>query len=219
MGNRKVKRFEKWRAARLLAILLLVGATVAAGMAGRAAADPCAAVDIVVARGTSEPGWLGAQVGDPLYAALRQALPLDAAAYPVRYPADLLVASSASDGTRDMTAHLVQQAAMCPDQRFILVGYSQGAAVTEGVLGTGIVAQLPGTYVLPPELAPRIAAVLLFGDPLRAIGWNVPAAYLSRTADYCAAGDPICGAGDDPAAHTEYGGFVWAAAVFAASRI
>ncbi|RJO73809.1 cutinase family protein [Nocardia panacis] len=210
----------KWRAARAFTVLIFVAAVGAAtGICGRAAADSCAAVELVVARGTTEPGWLGAEVGDPLYAALRQELPTDTTAYPVRYPADLLDSSSVQDGTRDMVAHLVGQAAMCPRQRFVLAGYSQGAVVTHGVLGTGVIAQLPAIAALPAALAPRIAAVLLFGDPMRAIAQDLPQLYRQRTADYCAGGDPVCGGGLYPTSHTDYGEFIWAAAGFAASRI
>lgn len=220
MGNRKVELFEKRRIVRVFAVLLLVaGFGAAAGIGTRAGAAPCADIDVVVARGTQEPGFLGAVIGDPLYWHLRQTLPGSVTAYPVHYPANLLDPDSLSAGTRDMTDHLVHQSAICPDQRFILVGYSQGAAVTQGVLGTGIVATLAGVSVAPPEVAWRISAVLLFGDPVLPLGWQVPAAYLGRTANYCAGGDPVCGGGMDPATHARYGDFMWAAANFAAGRI
>ncbi|MCP2288472.1 cutinase [Nocardia amikacinitolerans] len=220
MANRKVILFRNRPLARVFAVLLLVvgvGATTSLGT--QASANACASVDVVVARGTGEPGWLGSVVGDPLYHTLLQALPVDSTAYPVNYPANLLVPSSVSDGTRDMTAHIMAQAAMCPDQRFVLVGYSQGAVVTHGVLGTGIVTVLPGIYTLPYELESRIAAVLLFGDPVRLIGWNVPGLYAWRTANYCTGGDPVCGGGFDPGAHGNYGWAMWLAANFAAVRV
>ncbi|MFI9508309.1 cutinase family protein [Nocardia sp. NPDC052566] len=200
-------------------LLLAAGIGTATGLGTTAWANPCTDIDFVVARGTGEPGWLGAQVGDPLYGALLETLPVSASAYGVNYPADLTNASSVSDGTRDMTNHLVRQHAMCPDQRFILAGYSQGAAVTHGVLGTGVVTQLSGIYVIPPEVGAQVAAVLLFGDPIKLLGWGVPGEYGWRTANYCAGGDPVCGGGIDPTAHTNYGAFVWNAAWFAASRV
>ncbi|MGW5918917.1 cutinase family protein [Nocardia fluminea] len=89
-------------------------------------AQNCATLDVVIARGTVEPGYLGAAIGDPLYAVLSAQLPVDTTAHRVEYPADLLVPTSMIDGTRAMTGHLIHQAAACPDQRFVLVGYSQG---------------------------------------------------------------------------------------------
>lgn len=220
MANRKVTLHGNRRLARVFAVLLLViGIGAATGLGTRASADACAPVDVVVARGTGEPGWLGAVVGDPLYGTLRQVLPAGASAYAVRYPADLLAPSSLSDGTRDMTRHLVEQSVRCPHQRFLLVGYSQGAVVTHGVLGTGFVTTVPGVHPAPPALAPRIAAVLLFGDPLRLAGWGVPGHYAERTGNYCAGGDPVCSSGVDTGAHTLYGWAIGPAAHFAVSRI
>ncbi|MBC7301325.1 MAG: cutinase family protein [Nocardia sp.] len=169
----------------------------------------CATLDIVIARGTVEPGYLGAAIGDPLYAVLSAQLPVDTSAHRVEYPADLLVATSISDGTRAMAGHLIDRAAACPDQRFVLVGYSQGAVVTHGVLGS---AAIPGGWSLPHELSSRIVAVLLFGDPLRLVGGTVPPLYTDRTANYCAAGDPVCAGGVFPAAH---GSYEWAFAAAA----
>ncbi|MFE7797316.1 cutinase family protein [Nocardia sp. NPDC057440] len=176
-------------------------------------------MEVIVARGTHEPGFLGSVIGDPLYDTLLQALPVSAGAYRVNYPADLLDPTSLSRGTQDMTDRVIHQSAVCPDQRFILVGYSQGAVVVHGVLGTGIVTTLPGIYPLPGDLQWKVSAVLLFGDPLRLIGWSVPGHFGWRTANYCAGGDPICGGGIDPTQHSNYGWAMWPAAWFAASRV
>lgn len=184
-----------------------------------AGAMPCTAVDVVVARGTQEPGLLGTVIGDPLFGVLPTVLRVSASGYRVNYPADLLDPGSVGSGTAEMTEHVIRQSAVCPNQRFILVGYSQGAVVVHGVLGTGLVLGLPGIQTLPGDLEWRVAAVLLFGDPVRASGWNVPDQYAWRTADYCAAGDPICGAGSDPAAHMNYGWAFWPASEFASGQI
>ncbi|MFI6169335.1 cutinase family protein [Nocardia sp. NPDC051052] len=218
MANRKVIHFEKWRVVQAFVVLLLVagfGATT--GLPALASA--CAAVDVVVARGTQEPGYLGAVAGDPLYDTLLRTLPVSSVAYRVNYPADLLDPASISRGTQDVTAHVLWQAAACPDQRFVLVGYSQGAVVTHGVLGTGLVAGLGGISSLPVDLESRVAAVLLFGDPLRLTGSNVPDLYAWRTGNYCAAGDPVCTGGGDPTQHSNYGWAMWPAAQLVASRV
>ena len=73
----------------------------------------------------------------------------------------------------------------------MLVGYSQGANVVDnsiGVSSDGAVVGGPIVATIPAEPAPRIAAVLLFGNPIRAIGRQVTGPYQSRTKDYCAAG-------------------------------
>ncbi|MFD3701822.1 cutinase family protein [Nocardia sp. NPDC058658] len=210
MTYRKVVRIVARHTARALSVLLLaagIGTAMSPGMT--AWAQDCATIDVVIARGTVEPGYLGAAVGDPLYAVLSAQLPVDTTAHRVEYPADLLVPSTFSDGTRAMTAHLINQAAACPDQRFVLVGYSQGAVVTHAVLGS---AAVPGAWVLPPELSSRVVAVLLFGDPMRLIGGTVTHLYADRTANYCAAGDPVCAGGIFPTAH---GSYEWAFAAAA----
>ncbi|WP_063051051.1 cutinase family protein [Nocardia arthritidis] len=218
MANRKVIHFEKWRVVEAFAVLLLVaGFGAATGL--HAWATSCAAVEVVVARGTHEPGYLGAVVGDPLYDALWRALPVDSQAYRVDYPADLLDPSSIGRGTQDMTAHVLWQAARCPDQRFVLVGFSQGAVVTHGVLGTGIVTALGGIRTLPADLESRVAAVLLLGDPIRLVGWSVPEQYAWRTGNYCASGDPVCEGGIRPAAHTDYRWAMRPAVEFAVYRM
>ncbi|GEM34875.1 cutinase [Nocardia neocaledoniensis NBRC 108232] len=213
MNSRKVISGFARRAARTLSVVLLAaGIGTATSQGSIALAHSCASIDVVIARGTQEPGYLGAAVGDPLYAVLSRQLPVDISAHRVEYPADLLVPSSVSDGTRAMTSHVLAQAAACPEQRFVLVGYSQGAVVTHGVLGSAAATVLPGIWVLPPELSPRIVAVLLFGDPLRLVGGTVAPLYADRAENYCTAGDPVCAGGVFPTAH---GAYDWAFAVAA----
>ncbi|WP_067689195.1 cutinase family protein [Nocardia jejuensis] len=180
----------------------------------RAHADGCAAVDVVVARGTGEPGWLGSAVGDPLYGMLQDRTRVSTSAYSVAYPADY--SFDIGRGSADLVSHVSAQAAACPDQQFILVGYSQGAAVVHAALGTGAVS---GHVQLPGYLADRVSSVLLFGDPMRLIGWTVPGGWLGRTGNWCTAGDPVCGGGMNAPAHVSYGGSFVAAANFAAGRV
>ncbi|MFX0575287.1 cutinase family protein [Nocardia nepalensis] len=216
MSDRKVVLLKKWRTASTFAVLLIA---VSAVLGPHAAAQSCAAVDLVVARGSEEPGYLGAFVGDPLYGAMRQALPMSVRAYSVNYPANPADLSSVGVGSADLVAHVAARAAACPGEEFILVGYSLGAAVVHAALGTGVVAGLPGVVQLPGDLGDRVAVVLLFGDPLRLTGWSVPDQYLDRTADFCAAGDPVCGGGTDPDAHSHYGDSIGAAVGFSAAHV
>ncbi|MFB7723434.1 cutinase family protein [Nocardia sp. NPDC056100] len=215
MADRKVLLSEKWRIAWVFAAALVVASVFFP--LPRAHADGCSDVDVVVARGTGEPGWLGDVVGNQLYGLLQDRLPASTTAYPVAYPADY--SFNVGAGTADLVGHMASQAASCPGQRFVLVGYSQGAAVVHAALGTGAMTGYPGRVQLPAYLGDRIAAVLLFGDPMRAIGWTVPGEYAGRTGDWCTGGDPVCGAGWNAPAHVSYSNSFVAAANFAAVRI
>lgn len=215
MGDRKVLLPGRWRTAWGFAIMLTI-ATVFVPQP-RSHAQSCADVDVVVARGTGEPGWLGDQIGDPLFGVLQDRLPVSVSAYRVNYPADYSFDVGA--GSADLVRHLTVRAVACPGQQFVLVGYSQGAAVVQAALGTGVVSWYPGRVQLPDYLGDRVAAVLLFGDPVRGLGWNVPGEFLSRTGDWCVGGDPVCGSGLNANAHVAYGSDLVAAANFAADHL
>ncbi|MGI5452244.1 cutinase family protein [Streptomyces sp. CA-249302] len=207
-----------------LATLSLVGGAGLTTLSAPAAtAATCSDIDVVAARGTFEPGTLGAIVGDPVYSALQQKLTgRNLSSYKVNYPADLSL-TSAAQGNSDLVNHVNSQAAACPNQRFILVGYSQGANVVDnsiGISSDGAVVGSPIVATIPDALAPRVAAVLLFGNPIRALGKSVTGAYQSRTIDFCAQGDPICeNGGDDVLAHLSYTSDAGAAADFAATKV
>ncbi|WP_084460828.1 cutinase family protein [Nocardia kruczakiae] len=174
-------------------------------VAGISAATPAAApttctdVDVVVARGTGEPigtdPGLGAVVGNPVHHALAQRLSNSHSAYRVEYPASLVEPWSVQQGNRDLVKHVTDAAKDCPNQRFVLVGYSQGANVVDNSIGISSVgAKVGGPIVatLPASVAPKIAAILLFGNPIRGIGHSVTGPYASRTYDTCTADDPVC---------------------------
>lgn len=203
-------------------VCVAAGATAATAVSAAPASAACTDIDVVVARGTGEPGTLGWIVGDPVYAALkRKILFRSFMGYPVNYPADLST-GSASKGNTDLVNHVKKQAESCPSQKFILVGYSQGANVVDnsiGISSDGAVVGGPITATIPASIEPRISAVLLFGNPIRAIGREVTGTYKSRTLDICADGDPVCGAGFDIFAHLSYGDDADRAASFAAGKV
>jgi cutinase len=207
-----------------LAVLsLLGGAGLATVSAPSASAATCSDIDVVAARGTFEPGTLGLIVGDPVYSALQKKLTgKTLSSYKVNYPADLSL-TSAAQGNADVVNHVNSQAAACPNQRFILVGYSQGANVVDnsiGISSAGAVVGSPIVATIPAALEPRVAAVLLFGNPIRALGKSVTGTYQSRTIDFCAKGDPICeNGGTDVLAHLGYTSDADAAAAFAATKV
>ncbi|WP_055711629.1 cutinase family protein [Streptomyces torulosus] len=207
----------------LAALSLVGGAGLATLSAPAATAAACTDLDVVSARGTFEPGTLGFIVGDPVYSALRQKISgKTLSSYKVNYPADLSP-TSAAQGNADLVNHVRSQAASCPNQRFVLVGYSQGANVVDnsiGISSAGAVVGSPIVATIPAALEPRVAAVLLFGNPIRAIGKSVTGVYQSRTIDFCAAGDPICeSGGGDVGAHLSYRDDADAAAAFAAGKV
>ncbi|MDX3546540.1 cutinase family protein [Streptomyces europaeiscabiei] len=207
----------------LAALSLAGGAGLATVSSPTATAAACTDIDVVAARGTFEPGTLGFIVGDPVYSALQKKITgKSLSSYKVNYPADLSL-TSAAQGNTDLVNHVRSQAASCPNQRFILVGYSQGANVVDnsiGISSAGAVVGSPIVATIPATLEPRVSAVLLFGNPIRAIGKSVTGTYQSRTIDFCAAGDPVCeNGGGDVGAHLGYRANADAAAAFAATKI
>jgi cutinase len=217
--------FPKGR--RLLRTLTVVAVLVGGAttvLAPAAAGATCSAVDVVVARGTFERGTLGVIVGDPMFSALQSAIRGQTlSSYPVNYPANLTEPTSVQAGNRDLVNHVTSQAAVCPNQRFILVGYSQGANVVDNSIGISSEGALVGGAIvatIPTSLTPRIAAVLQFGNPIRALGKSITGTYEARTDDFCANQDPVCQAnGNNALAHLSYGNDTPAAATFAAARV
>ncbi|MEU9265597.1 cutinase family protein [Streptomyces sp. NPDC048251] len=207
----------------LAALSLVGGAGIATLTAPTASAATCSDIDVVAARGTFEPGTLGLIVGDPVLSALQRKLTgKTLSSYAVNYPADLSL-TSAAQGNADLVNHVKAQATACPNQRYILVGYSQGANVVDnsiGISSAGAVVGSPIVATLPAAVEPKVAAVLLFGNPIRALGKSVTGTYQSRTIDFCATGDPVCeNGGDDVLAHLGYTADATAAATFAAGKV
>ncbi|GAA3336597.1 cutinase family protein [Amorphoplanes nipponensis] len=206
----------------LAAALLSAGAAVVAA-APAAAAAPCAEVDVVVARGTAEPGRLGLIVGDPVFAAIqRRADDTTLTSHAVEYPASVSPTSPTA-GNRALVQHVTDQAGACPGQRFVLVGYSQGANVVGNSLGIssqGASVGGPVVATIPAAIQPRVAAVLVFGYPLRKLGRGITGVYAERTLDICATGDVVCDPrGTSVLAHLSYTADAGRAADFAVGRL
>ena len=197
-----------------------------------ASAAPCSDVEVVFARGTTEPpgpGGIGQDFTDSLRAQVGNKT---VGLYPVNYPATDDWPTGIL-GVNDASAHIRQVAAECPRTSIVLGGFSQGAAVAQ--LVTADAAAVPPnsfafgtTTPLPPDVADRVDAVALFGKPnprfLGLIGQpSVPvgSAFAAKTIDLCAVNDPICSGGLDFAAHNAYpaNGMVAQAAAFVAGRV
>jgi len=127
-----------------------------------------------------------------------------ATGYAVSYPATMAKTSKAQ-GAADVVKHLTAQSAACPQQKYVLVGYSQGADV-----------QHEASKTIPKTLYPRIVGVVMFGDPgnkgpmaLSPMGGRVPmfpTELQAKTKQNCAVGDPVCSSGTNMMAHLTYGG-------------
>jgi hypothetical protein len=102
----------------------ILAATAVSVSAVPAPASPCADVHIIAARASTElpgPGIIGALV-QQVQVQSRQTVSTDS----VNYPATLTnYASSSAQGTAATKALLTAQASTCPDQKIVLVGYSQ----------------------------------------------------------------------------------------------
>ncbi|MGB0963515.1 MAG: cutinase family protein [Mycobacterium sp.] len=198
-----VRRIRVAIAAALSALAL----TALAGLgAPTAAAIPkCNDVEVVFARGTTEPAGLGA-VGKALINTLRPMMKgQSVGAYAVKYPASWDFTQVAT-GANDASKRIQSIAATCPNSKIVLGGYSQGAAVID-VVTTSPIAGLGYTEPLPAAVVPHIAAVAVFGNPSARLGrplTSLSPDFGPRTADLCNTNDPICSTGKDLEAHSRY---------------
>lgn len=184
-------------------------------------------VDVVFARGTGEATGLGV-LGRPLVSALTTQLSgYSVSSYAVDYAANSSQ-TSAGPGATDMSSHVSSVAAACPGTRFVIGGYSQGATVTD--IAIGIRAGVTTGTPIPTNLSSRVAAVVVFGNPLGARGQTIAEAsptYGPKSRDYCNVSDSICGgegsnpAGEGSGGHLSYAsnGSVTQGAQFAATLV
>ncbi|MGE2730013.1 cutinase family protein [Mycolicibacterium vaccae] len=191
-----------------------------------ASAQPCPDVEVVFARGTSEPPGPG-RVGQALADTLRNQLGgRTVGVYGVNYPASYDFLNTAS-GAIDATARISAMADQCPGTRIVLGGYSQGAAVVDMLAGVpplgNRIGNIGSAPPLPGRLNGNVAAVAVFGNPAAKFGNPVTAtgSFAGKSIDVCADGDPICSDGRNPFAHTNYESpvFITQAAGFAAGRV
>jgi len=156
----------------------------------------CSKYEIIVARGTGEPGPFGSVVGDALVRSVVKELP-GSRGYAVQYPANANMTVSVSTGVKDTNERLNKQIKACPDQTFAIVGYSQGAGVMHGAAAK-----------FDPAVIPKVVAAVMFGDP----GFkgsptipSFPAPIQARLKQNCVPGDPACDpSGGDFSNHLQY---------------
>ncbi len=212
-------RIAGWATTRIIgAVLAPTGVAASLIVTPAAGAAPCPDVEVVFARGTTEPAGVGG-IGQAFVDSLRSQLGRTVGVYAVNYPASNDFARSAPAGGDDMSAHVQATAANCPSTKMVLGGYSQGAAVVD----------LATTH-MPADVSNNVAAAAEFGGarstfadslspgPLPSVG----PLYAAKTIEMCVPDDPICfQGGRDMRAHGAYiqTGMVDKAAAFAASRI
>lgn len=205
----------------------LAAGGVTAVTASPAGAADCRAVSVISARGTTEPqsgSWLQKQMGDQILAQFPGQSKYTELPYPATTPFD----ASAPVGVTNLISTLNTEAQQCPGQKYILLGYSQGAGVVGDALAepsARIWGATAGT--VSAAASGRITAVVMYGDirfragepynvgtfepgkqsgnpparPLGALG-----TYASRIQDYCVKDDFVCQGTGGFAAHLAYFG-------------
>lgn len=205
--------------------VLPVTSAVLPGTMAVANAAPCPPVEVVFARGRTEPAGIGT-LGNAFVNALRAKTDKNIGVYAVRYPAD----NEVDIGANDMSQHIQSMMNTCPDTRLVVGGYSLGAAVADVVLAvpfTGFGFKTP----LAAGADGHIAAVALFGNGAAWVGpiTRFSPVYADRTIELCHGADPICNPADPDTWKNNWhdhlagayidGGMVNQAADFVAGRI
>ncbi|MGO3146851.1 MAG: cutinase family protein [Leucobacter sp.] len=170
----------------------------------------CTPYLVITARGTGEPSKK--QLLGPVVRAISDARPDQVQQLDIDYPADTDVKEGGTRGARTLVDTLNVQADACPEQRFVLLGYSQGALLIGDAL-TDPEFRLVGTRVgeVSTEAGARILGIVFYGNPRflgaetydagtyaeyingllpRPLGSLAP--YGDRIRDYCVADDFVC---------------------------
>ncbi|KAJ3296965.1 hypothetical protein HK104_001010 [Borealophlyctis nickersoniae] len=200
----------------LLTALLAHIATSAPTPQLEAGDNACSPVEILSARGTTEP-QSGSLVMASVINNIQDKVP-GTTLYNVVYPANTDFVGGPIIGSKDLLDHLTERAKTCANQTYVLMGYSQGALVLGRSFGP-IAAGKAGA-----DTFDRIKAVIMFGNPnfnptspaadgsaagvglKKLVASSVPDAFLEKTKDFCNQGDPICTAtGANILVHALYG--------------
>jgi acetylxylan esterase len=226
----------------LTAVFCLALAALAAprARAVTAPASGCAAVNIITARASTEAqgeGMTGSLVTQIVNSST-QTVSHEA----VVYPATLTnYASSESKGVTNAEQELVTAVQNCPNQKEVLLGYSQGAEVSMDVIAGN--AEVGGTVApVSNSISSHVVAIANFGDPGHVVSqsWDLGTATRnglfprstselqllsafggsSKIASWCDSGDPFCASGSNLQVHLTYlNRYQNAAASFVLSKI
>ena len=192
---------------------LAASAVTLPSLAVTAPSTGCAQVEVIGARGTGEPSGLGYLL-TPIASAIQSGSTKTVGTYAVPYPASYDYESSEQTGVSDVENYLKSESQSCPNQTFVLLGYSQGAQVVNDALASGVL----------NSISSRIVAVAVYGDPtfnsaesfdqgtykkgvngvLGARKTGSLKTFASDLQSYCNGDDGICQAGQSIAGHLEY---------------
>ncbi|GAB2553523.1 cutinase family protein [Leucobacter ruminantium] len=170
----------------------------------------CSPYLVITVRGTGEPHK--GQLLSPVARKISKARPDQVEILDLDYPADTDIKEGGTEGVRMLIDTLNVQAEACEEQRFVLLGYSQGALIIGDALSSAD-ARIIGATVgaVGEEAAERVLAIVFYGDPRfvgsepfnagdfdPALGGLLPrpeaalAPFADRISDYCVARDFIC---------------------------
>jgi len=156
------------------AVLALVAALTGAVEMPSAAAGPCPDIEVIFARGTGADPGLGF-VGDAFVDSLRSKVGgRSVGTYAVNYPAGWNFETSAPAGAADASGRVQWMADNCPNTRLVLGGMSQGAGVIDLITADARPLGRFNPTPLPTHVADHVAAVAVFGNPLRNIKGGGP---------------------------------------------
>ncbi|RSX49443.1 cutinase family protein [Bifidobacterium callimiconis] len=192
---------------------------------GDSGCDASKAVRVIIVRGTGENADDG--LLNPVAADIANAFPNNVQTTSLDYPATFDL-NSVNDGVTALVAMMGGGAQQCPNQKTVLLGFSQGAAVVGDALSKPKYRlNTAGTSdLIPQRAADNMLATVLYGDPrfngkadYNAGGFDATkngmlaprslkalAAYArtNRIVDYCAANDIVCQEGGVEDGHRSY---------------
>jgi acetylxylan esterase len=233
------------RRAAMIVVTAAFGLALAASVAPKASAvtapsSGCAAVNIITARASTESpgeGITGALVTQIVNSST-QTVSHEA----VVYPATLTnYTSSESQGVTNAEQELVTAVQNCPNQKEVLLGYSQGAEVSMDVIAGN--SEVGGTVApVSTSISSHVVAIANFGDPGHVVSqaWDLGTATRnglfprgssqlkllsafggsSKIAAWCDSADPYCASGTNLEVHLTYlNRYQNAAASFVLSKI
>lgn len=213
----------------LLVTPLLFGACLAgepdpATEAADQAATTCADVAIITARASTEAPGEG--ITGNLVTQIINTSTQNISRASVSYPATLNNYNSSSlQGINALKSQLTTEVTNCPNEKIVLLGYSQGAHVVLDVLGGGQGGSL-GTATAPiaSNISSHVTVVATFGDPRHVtnqsfdIGTStrnglfprsstqlqVLSGFASKIHAWCDANDTFCSSGNSTQVHLTY---------------
>jgi acetylxylan esterase len=123
----------------------------------------CSATHLIVARGSFEPQGEG--ISSAFSTEAKQFIGADSEA--LVYPARIPYRGSISVGVENLKKAIARYTAACPSSQIVLVGYSQGGAVTvDALCGGGEDPEIgPKTPGMTLEEAKNVKAAVVLGDP------------------------------------------------------